>query len=99
MMLYLKDGTTEMLFGEKSQELKRIIREHLGTDCEELFEEIENEWVDPVDEDTGDNYERISDGYRNMLTDVMNELHEVLSQKKISRKRIEEIYNDLNANL
>lgn len=50
-MLYLKDGTTEMLFGEKSQELKRIIREHLGTDCEELFEEVEDEWVDPGGED------------------------------------------------
>lgn len=97
-MLYLKDGTTEMLFGEESQELKRIIREHLGTDCEELFEEVENEWVDSVGEDKED-YERISDGYRNMLVDVMNELHEILSQKKISRKRLEEIYNDLNANL
>lgn len=97
-MLYLKDGTTEMLFGEKSQELKRIIREHLGTDCEELFEEVEDEWVDPDGEDKED-YERISDGYRNMLVDVMNELYEILSQKKISRKRLEEIYNDLNANL
>lgn len=97
-MLYLKDGTTEMLFGEKSQELKRIIREHLGTDCEKLFDEVEDEWVDPVGEDK-EGYERISDGYRNMLVDVMNELHEILSQKKISRKRLEEIYNDLNANL
>lgn len=97
-MLYLKDGTTEMLFGEESQELKRIIREHLGTDCEELFEEVENEWVDSVGKDKED-YERISDGYRNMLVDIMNELHEILSQKKISRKRLEEIYNDLNANL
>ena len=90
--LYLEDGSTEYIFaGETAQDkLQKIIRERLGRDCEELYEEI---IADLRDED-GDDYERIADGFRTMAA-----LHEVLMQPRLSRKRLETIYNDLNRNL
>ena len=46
--LYMNDGSTEIVIGEERDELQRIIRERLGTDCEELFEEVlyQAEWHD-----------------------------------------------------
>lgn len=95
--LYLEDGSTEYIFvGETAQDkLQKIIRERLGRDCEELYEEI---IADLRDED-GDDYERIADGFRTMAVNAMNALHEVLMQPRLSRKRLETIYNDLNRNL
>ena len=38
--LYLNDGTCEVIFGNPQGFLRKIIYEHLGRDCEELFEEL-----------------------------------------------------------
>lgn len=38
--LYLNDGTCEVVFGNPEEALQKIIYEHLGRDCEELFEEL-----------------------------------------------------------
>ena len=38
--LYMKDGSRELVIGDKKECLQKIIREYLGTDCEALFEEI-----------------------------------------------------------
>lgn len=53
--LYLEDGSTEYIFaGETEQDkLQKIIREHLGLDCEELYEEI----IAELSGEDGDNYE------------------------------------------
>ena len=45
------------------------------------------------------NGEKIADGYRGMCVDTMNFLKEALEQPRLSRKRIEAIYNDLYKNL
>lgn len=95
--LYLEDGSTEYIFaGETEQDkLQKIIREHLGRDCEELYEEI----IAELGGEDGDDYEKISDGFRAMAVDAMNALHEVLMQPRLNRKRLEAIYDDLNKNL
>lgn len=95
--LYLEDGSTEYIFaGETEQDkLQKIIREHLGLDCEELYEEI----IAELSGEDGDNYEKIADGFRAMAVDAMNALHEVLMQPRLNRKRLEAIYDDLNKNL
>lgn len=95
--LYLENGSTEYIFaGETEQDkLQKIIREHLGRDCEELYEEVIAELKDTDPED----YERTACGYRVMLVDTMNSLHEVLTQPRLSRKRLEAIHRDLDKNL
>lgn len=49
--------------------------------------------------ENGDNYEKIADGYRGIAVDTMNDLHEVLMQPRLNRKRLEAIYENLNKNL
>lgn len=95
--LYLENGSTEYIFaGETEQDkLQKIIREHLGRDCEELYKEVIAELKNTDPED----YERTADRYRAMLVDTMNSLHEVLTQSRLSRKRLEAIHRDLDKNL
>lgn len=97
LTLYLEDGSTEYIFaGETEQDkLQKIIREHLGRDCEELYEEI----IAELGGEDGDDYEKIADGFRAMAVDAMNTLHEVLMQPRLNRKRLEAIYDNLNKNL
>lgn len=94
--LYLNNGSTEYIFaGETEQDkLQKIIREHLGRDCEELYEEIIEELKNP--ELDGDDWEKIADGYHNLLVDTLNSLAEALAKPRLDRKKIERIHNYLN---
>lgn len=95
--LYLPDGSMELVFGDPEGTLQKIIYERLGRDCEELYTEI---LADLREELTGgDDYEKVADGYRGMAVDTMNDLHEVLVQPRLNRKRLEAIYENLNKNL
>lgn len=95
--LYLTDGSTELVFGDPEGTLQKIIYERLGRDCEELFTDI---LADLREELTGGNdYEKVADGYRGIAIDTMNDLHEVLMQPRLNRKRLEAIYENLNKNL
>lgn len=95
--LYLLDGSMELVFGDPEGTLQKIIYERLGRDCEELYTEI---LADLRGELTGgDDYEKVADGYRGMAVDTMNDLHEVLMQPRLNRKRLEAIYENLNKNL
>lgn len=95
--LYLENGSTEYIFAGETEadKLQKIIREHLGRDCEELYEEVLAE----LHGENGDDYEKVADGYRGMAVDTMNDLHEVLMQPRLNRKRLEAIYENLNKNL
>ena len=87
----------ELVFGDPEGTLQKIIYERLGRDCEELYTEI---LADLRGEMTGgDDYEKVADGYRGMAVDTMNDLHEVLMQPRLNRKRLEAIYENLNKNL
>lgn len=95
--LYLPDRSMELVFGDPEGTLQKIIYERLGRDCEELYTEI---LADLREELTGgDDYEKVADGYRGMAVDTMNDLHEVLMQPRLNRKRLEAIYENLNKNL
>lgn len=103
--LYLSSGEVEVIFNENNKEqiLDGIIREKLGRDCEELFYHIIK---NDTEQDCGDDYERIADGYRAMLMSVVEELDEALLlfnfqrlkrrdlQKMLQRCR-NNIYNNL----
>lgn len=103
--LYLENGSTEYIFAGETEadKLQQIIHENLGRDCEELYEEVLAELYEEVlaerRGENGDNYEKIADGYRGMAVDTMNDLHEVLMQPRLNRKRLEAIYENLNRNL
>lgn len=95
--LYLNDGSTEYVFAGMTEEdvLGKIIYERLGTDCEELYDEVISEYrsTDPED------YERITDGYYNALQDVKNELQAALAKPRLNRKEVERICDNLIKNI
>jgi hypothetical protein len=84
------------------EDLRELLNSDMGYDVASFFDEIlegiHNEYQELFEVD-GDDYESISDGYRNKLVDTMNALDEILQQKRLDRKRIEELYNQLYDNL
>lgn len=92
-VLYLTNGATEFLYGESEQQEQlfyNILYEHLGRDAAETFQRLITK-----EDEGGDNYELIADGYRDALVNAMNGLEEVLKAKRLDRKRLENIYNDI----
>lgn len=98
-VLYFPDGGHEVILGNQVEAFKRVIYERLGRDAEEMFDSIIADIKYEFSPEGRDDYERAADGYRNQLVDVMNELHEVISQPRLNRKRLEAIYDNLNKNL
>ena len=91
--LYLTNGTTEFLYGESEQQEQlfyNILYEHLGRDAAEAFRRLVTK-----EDEGGDNYELIADGYMNALVNAMNDLEEVLKAKRLDRKRLERIYDNI----
>jgi len=79
------------------EDLREIIDDVLGGEVARLYDGVITELED--DQPEGDDWESISDGYRNMLVDTMNELQEIVYANRLDRKRIERLYQQLNKNL
>lgn len=79
------------------EEMEGIIKDNLGYDMSNAFRELIFDLTFDVPE--GDDYEKIADGYYQMLLDVWQELEEIVSAKRIDRKRLEKLYETLNKNL
>ena len=93
--IYLLDGSTEYVIGEPEDVLKRIIREKLGSDCEELFDEI----IEAVREDGEDKCWDCGENKRKLLNQVRADLRDALAESDLDRDDIESIYETLNENL
>ena len=76
--IYFLDGTREVLLIEDNErtELGRIIRERLGTDAETLYQEIIEANI--ALEDELKSYESSCENYHTQLTDVRDELQNIL---------------------
>lgn len=89
---------------EPKEELREIIDEYCGMEAARLFDEVIEEERDQIMDEygidkIGDDYEAISDGYRNMLVDTMNELQEIVYANRLDRKRLERLWKKLHSNL
>ena len=76
--IYFKDGSREVLLcgDNEKQELERFLRERLGDDVAELFQEIAEANVGLEDELKS--YEASCEDYRNLLQDTRDELGAIL---------------------
>lgn len=101
--LYLNDGSVEYIFAGMTEKdvLRKIIYERLGRDCEELFDEVTT-----PEEMTGDDYEKIADGYRTMLQDDLEAFKDALAMldkprldKKNMRYHLQACIEELQKNL
>lgn len=83
-------------------DLREIIDQDMGIEAARLYDEVisdlEIEYAGQNESD-GDDYEKIADGYRNRLVDVMNELQEIVMQKRMNRRRLEKLWQQLNNEL
>ena len=90
---------------EADRDLRELIDEYLGMDAARLFDQVlEQERQNimeeyGIDEIPGDDYEAISDGYRNMLVDTMNKLQEIVYANRLDRKKLEAVWKNLHDNL
>ena len=82
---------------DPEHDIEEVIKDNLGFDMSDAFHELI--WNLKFDEPEGDDYERIADGYRQMLVDTMNELQEIVYAKRLDRKRLERLYKELDNNL
>lgn len=101
--LFLADGSTKLIFkvDDRQRVLATLIREYLGTDCEELFYSLLADEKNP-NTNSGDDYERIADGYFSMLQDVLSELDEILllfDAARLDRKRLNKALRQCRDNL
>ena len=87
------------------RDFRYLIEEYMGYEAANLFDEILKDVEAEVDEMYGngertpegyDNYEAMAESYHRLLVDTMNDLHEVLSQQRLSRKRLEEIHKNID---
>ena len=73
--IYLPDGTYELVTGYPAEVLRRIIRDRLGPDCEQLYSDV----LMPNEALFDDDYEEIADEYRQMLHETVEELEALIS--------------------
>jgi hypothetical protein len=102
-MLYLPDGSSEVVLGDPEETLHRIVYERLGRDCAELLEEVIEE-AECYPE--GDDYERIADGQLSLLQTTLEELDATLTlfdsprlNKAKLQKQLQAIRDNLYKNL
>lgn len=100
-----KKKIVTILDSDADRDLRELIDEYLGMDAAHLFDQVIEQTEQDIMEEygidgiPGDDYESISDGYRNMLVDTMNELQEIVYAKRIDRKRLENLWKNLHNNL
>ena len=106
--VYLNDGSTEVIIGDKRQFLERLIREKIGDDAAECFDQYAAELAEMVDatEACAAERERSADGYLQMCRDACNSLREILillTDNRLNRKALrttaQNAYDDLYKNL
>lgn len=81
---------------DPKKELREIIDADMGSDVADLYNEIICELEE---DDYGDNYEAIADSLRNFLVDCMNELQEIVMQKRLNRDKLLNLYKKMNREL
>ena len=97
--ILLSDGTREYIGGgeETDAYFRRLIRERLGDDAEELYNALKDYWLEFYAYNEEDNAE--AESWRNYAIDVWHELQEIAYAKRLDRKKLialtERMENDL----
>ena len=100
--IFCKDGTTEVLHELSIERLRQLVEDHIGHDAADYMDELRRDHEQA--KAMGERWERISDGYYNMLTSTAQELDSVLAlfKKRMNRdelyRRLLNIYNNIDKN-
>ena len=106
--VYLKDGSVDVILGDKGEYLERLIREHMGDDVARCFTEYVTELQDEVKyaQESTEEQERITDGYHSLCNDALDAFGRVLNLlegPRLNRNDLKRAvlagYDNLNQNL
>lgn len=106
--VYLKDGSVDVILGDKGNYLERLIREHMGDDVARCFTEYVTELQDDVKyaNEGIEEQERIADSYHSMCNDALDAFSrvlELLEGPRLNRNDLKRAvlagYDNLNKNL
>ena len=100
--IYCKDGTVDVLHELSIERLRQLVEDHIGTDAADYLDELQRDHENAKALDG--RFERLADGYYNMLTDTAQELESILAlfKKRLNRddlyRRLLHIYNNIEKN-
>lgn len=107
-IVYLNDGTAEIIGTNKADFLERLIRERLGDDASRCFTECISDLKEELKltQESVNELERCADGYLQMCQNACEHFQEVLKffdEPRLNRKALQTAvlngYNDLYKNL
>lgn len=83
-----KDGSVEVLHEYSMERVLQLVEDHIGQDAVDYIDDVHREMRRTRSDD--EDWERVSDGYRNMLVDTMRELESILGQfgKRLNRDKL-----------
>lgn len=100
--IFCKDGTVDVLHELSIDRLHQLVEDHIGMDAADYMDELRRDHEQA--KALGERWERVADGYYNMLTDTAQELESVLAlfKKRLNRddlyRRLLHIYNNIEKN-
>ena len=98
-----KDGSVEVIHEYSPERIRQLVEDHMGLDALDYMDDVHREMRRTRSDD--EDWERVSDGYRNMLVDTMRELEAILGQfnKRLNRDKLfaqlNNVYNNIYKNI
>ena len=98
-----KDGSVEVVHEYTPERIRQLVEDHMGLDALDYMDDVHREMRRGKSDD--EDWERVSDGYRNMLVDTMRELESILGQfdRRLNRDKLfaqlNNVYNDIYKNI
>ena len=90
-----ENGAERICVLDTLEEMDSIIENRMGYEFTSVYKEIVADWEYEHDGE-GDDYEGIADGYLQELINIREELDAILSKKRIDRKALEMLLNNIN---
>lgn len=98
-----KDGSVEVVHEYTAERIRQLVEDHIGLDALDYMDDVHREMRRTRSDD--EDWERVSDGYRNMLVSTMQELEAILRQfnKRLNRDKLytqlNNVYNNIYKNI
>ena len=98
-----KDGSVEVVHEYTPERIRQLVEDHMGLDALDYMDDVHREMRRTRSDD--EDWERVSDGYRNMLVSTMQELEAIPRQfnKRLNRDKLytqlNNVYNNIYKNI
>ena len=97
--VFCKDGSVDVIHEYTPERVRQLVEDHIGMDAAHYVDDVHREMRRTRSDD--EDWERVSDGYRNMLVDTMQELEAILGQfnRRLNRDKLYTQLNNVYSNI